>query len=64
MVVDDGEVVIIRRKIVTTHMPNIIDDSAEVKVILNHYHAFISLINIVLVLFTSIIISFFVVFLL
>ncbi len=51
MIVDDTGFVIIKRKIVTINVPNILDDNEELKVTINHYNEFILLINIGLVSF-------------
>jgi len=51
MILDDTGFVIIKRKIVTINVPNILDDNEELKVSINHYNEFILLINIGLVSF-------------
>jgi hypothetical protein len=52
LIVADVGLVRIRRKVVTIKMPNILDDNVdELKVTVSHYNAFISPINIALVLF-------------
>ncbi len=49
MIIDDAELVRIRRKVVTIKVFNILDDNVELKVTVDHYNAFISQINIGLV---------------